>query len=1163
MKIRTLLFTCFFLFSFGLSYAQITFSVTVNDADIATDCTDFFGDPDPLFEVDINGAGVVTYPQVGACFTALPNVQYTSPVYNCTSNIPPTFNVCFEVYENDGIVPCSISRDCTEQICEDFPLPTTPSADYTMTIPGGGESSGTLDFTVDFSGLPNDAPNNMMCDAIDFGELNLGNTLGDASVTAFSNFCADNVGDINPCDFDGGVQCNERGVWFTFTTGDEDISRAVVSAFSNPGSANDDGPFLLQLGIFEALDGTCDGDFGFIQNITGFSTPDEIYPISCLTANTTYYIMIDGAAVGSQPLEGNFGLTVEAEPFEQAPDLLCDALDMGTVPLAGSITLPELLGTQCATGSGDLTPDNFTSQNGVWLQFTPPPTGHIFIDGVTDPLDPFSLQIAVFESESGTCAGPFDEKISQWTPDDGDNESVEVSCLDPDGIYYILIDGISFNDPGYFDLTITDAGNNTPETTNTEVICAGDFVNVAGNIYDMSGFFSDTLPIGGGCTQIINTDLTVLEELIIDFEIIDPASGEEEPDGAALITAVGGDGNYTYTWSNGLDIPDPTTLLGGQNYCVTVSDDTGCEDFLCFDMPFIEFVTPTVTDGAVLCNGDTDGTVSFFVEGGTAPYVYQWEAVGGNLDGNGMIAAENEDVIFSDLPAGTYSITVADAMTDTIFQAVVTEPAPLTVEQVSLVNASCFGECDGQITVGGAGGTPFYTYAWNTGATVETIDDLCAGEYAVTITDGNGCEATATYLIEQPEEIILTASVNQNVSCFNGNDGSLSASATGTPMSFAWSSGENTADISDKPAGTYTVTVTDVSGCTATAQATVTEPNAPLEVSLAVTEEITCGGDRNGAIGSTVSGPAEGVIYLWSSGELGENISNLPAGTYGLTVENVNGCTAEAEIEITEPEEIFADLTTKNVNCAEGDFSGALYVESVTGGEEPYVYSVDSQSFATADTFLNLAAGAYEFTVEDALGCVKNFDFSILPPPELIVDLGENRTVILGETLELDPQSANENVVYTWTSSDILPPDCLPEQCESITVQPTGTTLYSVFARDTVTQCTAEASVEIMVNRARFVFFPDAFSPNDDGINDRYLMFGERGVEAVVSFRIYNRYGGLVYTASDMQSGDMTRGWDGYFNGRKAETGVYVYQAEILFIDGETEVFAGDLTLVR
>ena len=171
--------------------------------------------------------------------------------------------------------------------------------------------------------------------------------------------------------------------------------------------------------------------------------------------------------------------------------------------------------------------------------------------------------------------------------------------------------------------------------------------------------------------------------------------------------------------------------------------------------------------------------------------------------------------------------------------------------------------------------------------------------------------------------------------------------------------------------------------------------------------------------------------------------------------------------------------------------------------------------------------------------------------------------MLLGESIELTPNPSYADVVYTWTSSDEIPLDCLPEACESIEVQPTRTTVYTVFARDTVTQCTAEASIEIMVNRARFVFFPDAFSPNDDGINDRYIMFGERGVAAVASFRIYDRNGGLVYFGSEVQPGDIAAGWDGFVRGKKADTGVYVYQAEILFIDGETEVFAGDLTLIR
>ena len=1161
MKIKSIILSAFLLFICNFLSAQATVNLTVNNANITTSCGDIFGQPDPLFQVNIDGQGYTTYPQTGPCHTALPNVQY-SATYNCGQDAPLILNVCFKVFENDGFGACSITEDCAEEICQNFPLPMDGNEDYTLALPGGGDSGGTLDFTIDIIGAPLNNANDEICGAIDMGVLMQGVTLGDAMAGAYNNFCATQFNDLDPCDFEGGIQCNVNGVWFSFTTGASSVSQAQITALSDPQNVGNTGNgFLIQMAIFEALDDTCDGNFDMIENLANYSDADESYSMNCLSPNTTYYIMIDGAEIGGFANTANFGLEITATDYAEAPDLVCDALDLGAIPLDGSASLPSPMGNQCAVNNGDPSP-TWGSQNSVWFTFSPSATGHVLIEAESLPEDPISLQLAVFQAFNNNCSGPYNLIGSVWDNSTFD-ESMELSCLDPDVTYYLIIDGEAFNGPGFFDLTISDAGNDTPEETNTSVLCAGGTVNVGSIVYDVTGYYSDTLPTGGGCFEIINTDLTVLDELIADLTIDNSATGENEPDGEVTITAVGGTGNYDYNWSNSLTIPNPTDLLGNQNYCVTVSDDNGCEDILCFDMPYIDVIFPTVTDGSVSCNGDNNGAVSFFVENGFPPYTYQWADASNTLNGNGAIADENIDVVLSDLPAGVYDITVTDNVMDTIFTANISEPDELIINGLGQVDVTCFDTCNGELAIEVQGGTPPYFTSWSNGENSAVLQDLCAGIYTVTVIDFNNCQAMGSYTIMQPDEFIAMTSVVQNVTCFQGIDGSATVTTNGNPITWLWSTGDNTATIDNQVAGDYTVTVTNADGCEDIATISIIEPDAPVSVTLEIIEVITCNGAADAIVRSNVTGPGTTFTYTWSNGDTADTAESLTAGTYSVTVENEVGCAADAEITITEPTEIEASFRTENVNCADGDFSGKLFIDQVTGGEEPYLYSVDGQIFIDKDTIADLSAGPYTFYVEDALGCVKTYDFAILPPPPLVVDLGETKTIFLGETIELVPNANSQDVVYEWISSEMLPEDCELGDCQSLEVIPIRNTLYTVMAVDTVTQCTAEAQVEIMVNKARFVYFPDAFSPNDDGINDKFVMYGQRGVEQVKSFRIFERNGGLMYENTGIIPGDESMGWDGSFLGKRMKTGVFVYVAEIAFIDGDTEIYSGSVTLLR
>jgi len=185
-----------------------------------------------------------------------------------------------------------------------------------------------------------------------------------------------------------------------------------------------------------------------------------------------------------------------------------------------------------------------------------------------------------------------------------------------------------------------------------------------------------------------------------------------------------------------------------------------------------------------------------------------------------------------------------------------------------------------------------------------------------------------------------------------------------------------------------------------------------------------------------------------------------------------------------------------------------------------------------------------------------------LPPPEIILELvsdipEENLEELkLGEQVTIDALTNTDNGLFTWSHADTL-------LGETAIVQPTETTFYEVTVMDTLTFCTAKGLIQLFVDQSPRVYIPNIFSPNEDGNNDHFFIFGGSDVVNIESLRIFARNGQMVYEQTNLASSDESRGWDGTINGEPMNTGVFVYVAEITFIDGRTDVVKGDVLLMR
>ncbi|MBK9449663.1 MAG: choice-of-anchor D domain-containing protein [Bacteroidetes bacterium] len=319
-----------------------------------------------------------------------------------------------------------------------------------------------------------------------------------------------------------------------------------------------------------------------------------------------------------------------------------------------------------------------------------------------------------------------------------------------------------------------------------------------------------------------------------------------------------------------------TFQLTDVNGCVTTNSQIVCV----YDAPVV-----TNTSLNPLCNGATNGSIDVSVTGGApgTTFTYVWS--------NG---ATTQDL--SNVGAGSYTVTVTDGTTTcfSTLSVTLTEPVVLAAAATVGTNVLCFGATTGTATASATGGTTPYTYAWSNGQTVANATGLAAGNFTVTVTDANGCSTTASVTIAQPAAALAATETHTNVGCFGASTGAIDLTVTGgtSAYTYLWSNGATTEDLSGLAAGTYTVTITDANGCSTTASATVGEPASALAVAPSNSGNV-CQAGSNSNLLSNATGGTPGYTYLWTPGNVTtQNVNNVGAGTYNVTVTDANGCTA-------------------------------------------------------------------------------------------------------------------------------------------------------------------------------------------------------------------------------------------------------------------------------
>lgn len=634
--------------------------------------------------------------------------------------------------------------------------------------------------------------------------------------------------------------------------------------------------------------------------------------------------------------------------------------------------------------------------------------------------------------------------------------------------------------------------------------------------------------------------------------------------------------SYSWTGPNGYlnTNANATNVVDAGTYFLTVTDDVnGCTSETDVEVLSNQANPDAFANDAVIdCN-----TPTLNINAGsnsTVGVTFSWAGPGGFTSDE---ASPEVNV------GGQYTLTVLDPTTGCTAMAVAQIKEDKVPPNVMIDPDDLLITCAvPNVTILGSSSTfgAIFSWAGPNGFSSSQSSPIVTdpGLYELTVTGPNGCTATAPKNVDKDSDFpVLATQVDDTLTCVVDEVDIHVNETTGKTMTYEWTGpGGFTSSVADATAsmpGTYNVVGTASNGCQVTSQAVVILNDTQPTVLAGGAFEIDCV-VLKGTLNADGSATGSNISYQWSTAQ-GHIVSGADSpnplvdgpGTYELMLTDAtNGCTNTSEVVVTADAAIPNDLriNLNQISCY-GANDGVALIQEVIGGTEPFQFSFNGGPFSNKLTFTDLGPGDYPISVIDANGCRLNTGVSIVEPDLFAIDLGPDQSVVFGDKVSVKAFVDDTKRVSVVGWNNFLDSTCLftnPMACYEQKFVALETTVFEVAATDT-SGCDASDRMIVFVEKPQNVYFPNIFTPNGDAHNDLYEISTGQGVALIKSFVIFDRWGNLMTDIKDIQPGQNILIWNGEYRNSPVNPGVYVYRAEVYFLNGDKEIFIGDITLLR
>ncbi len=767
-------------------------------------------------------------------------------------------------------------------------------------------------------------------------------------------------------------------------------------------------------------------------------------------------------------------------------------------------------------------------------------------------------------------------------------------------------------------VTLSDDLPPVPDLPDTVLTCENPIVNLAGSLPPGDNFSScwylldnDGDPSGpcvpdlvtpvsitgnfrfevtntsNGCTNSVDVSVSENKQAPV-VSLPDTLLLNCPPDTVSLTGTVTPDSlAYSYSWAGpaggivgGLQSRETAVVAPGFYTLTAENEANGCT------AAASTLVVPNETVPVLTVGPDTSLTcrrtnvrlsAAFSTESGSADLLWQSEdgqIVSGSTDPNPLVNA-----------VGTYVLQLTDPATGCQVQdSVLVEDGALVPDaqiDSTVLELNCRTDSlllDAAPSLSGSGAA--LTYEWRRGA-FEVIGSevqqwvRVAGNHRLIVTDeGSGCQDTLAFSVTPdftPPQVVLPAAdlldCEQTAVTLSPE---FPASSDGIQWAWLGPNGDTISgaglSLEVTQAGTYTlIVINEDNGCSAQDMVSVEADVQPPALLISPPEDLNC--DRTEVtLDGSASAAGPGITYLWTtddgvfSGAVDENTATAVAsGWYALQVTDAdNGCTNQDSVEVIQTSAVIEDVLWEALppSCP-GDKYGKIVLDTVLGGTAPFFFGLGESPLAESTEFGNLAPGSYTVRTEDANGCTWEGTVMIPEAEGIAVELGDDITINLGGQDTIAPliEPLPYDSIWWW------PNDGKPAGADYI-VSPTMSTLYQVWVQNE-RGCIATDQLRVVVVDDLPIYIPNIFSPNGDEKNDRLTVFADESIPQVASFRVFDRWGDLVFEAKDFPPNDPAFGWDGTLRGYEMDSAVFAYSLEVVLADGRTEWMTGEVLLLR